>query len=171
MRHLIQSLLPVTVILFGSSCSVLDPDSRLDELESHREQWRAADIQHYRMEFRASCFCGQEFTELVIVEVLQDTIRSVTVVRTDLPVEHMPIDAWLTVEELFAAVEEAILDDADELQVTYDLELGYPEFIFIDREELAIDEEVGYQVFDLEVVQQLVRSTFGSDNAARRAIR
>jgi len=162
MRRLIQSLYPVAVSLLALNCGILDPDSRLDELESYREQWRAADIQHYRMEFRASCFCGQEFTELVTVEVLQETIRSVTVVSTGLPVEHMPIDAWLTVEELFAAVEEAILQDADELQVTYDLGLGYPEFVFIDREELAIDEEVGYQVFDLEVVQQMARSTSGA---------
>jgi len=147
------SVFPVAVILLGSSCGILDPDSRLDELESHREQWRAANIQHYRMEFRASCFCGQEFTELVTVEVREDTIRSVTIISTGLPVEHMQIDAWLTVEELFSAVEEAILHDADELQVTYDIELGYPEFVFIDREEMTIDEEVGYQVFDLEVVQ------------------
>jgi len=153
MRHLIYLLFPVAVFPLGSGCSLLDPDSRLDELESHREQWRAANIQHYRMEFRASCFCGQEFTELVTVEVLEDTIRSVTIISTGLPVEHMQIDAWLTVEELFSAVEEAILHDADELQVTYDLELGYPEFVFIDREEMTIDEEVGYQVFDLEVVQ------------------
>ncbi len=153
MRRLIQALFPVAISLLASSCGILDPDSRLDELESRREQWRAANIQHYRMEFRASCFCGQEFTELVTVEVLDDTIRSVTVVSTGLPVEHMQIDAWLTVEELFAAVEEAILHDADELQVTYDLELGYPEFVFIDREEMTIDEEVGYQVFALEEVQ------------------
>ena len=153
MRHLIHLFTPVAVCLLGSSCGILDPDSRLDEMESHREQWHEADIQHYRMEFRASCFCGQEFTELVTVEVLQDNIRSVTVVRTGLPVENTLIDAWLTVEELFAAVEQAILDDAHELQVTYDPELGYPEFVFIDREEMAIDEEMGYQVFDLEVVQ------------------
>ncbi len=87
------------------------------------------------------------------MEVLEDTIRSVTVVSTGLPVEHMQIDAWLTVEELFAAVEEAILHDADDLQMTYDLELGYPEFVFINREEMTTDEEVGYHVFDLEVVQ------------------
>jgi hypothetical protein len=162
MRHLIHSRFAVAVTLLASSCGIVDPDRRLDELESHREQWRATDIQHYRMEFRASCFCGQEFTELVTVEVLQDNIRSVTVARTGLPVENMPIGAWLTVEELFAAVEEAILDDADELQVTYDVELGYPEFVFIDWEEMMIDEEVGYQVFDLEVVQQMARSTSGA---------
>ena len=153
MRRLVHSFIPVAACLLGSSCGILDPDSRLDELESHREQWHEADIQDYSMEFRASCFCGGEFTELVTVEVLQDTIRSVTVVSTGLPVEHMPIDAWLTVEDLFAAVEQAILGDADELQVTYDPELGYPEFVFIDREEMAIDEEMGYQVFDLEVIQ------------------
>ena len=153
MKHLSYLCVPVTVCLLGSSCDVVDPDGRLDELESHREQWQQADIQHYRMDFRASCFCALEFTELVTVEIMQDNIQSVTVVSTGLPIENMSIDAWLTVTELFAAVEQAILEDAHELQVTYDLELGYPEFVFIDREEMIIDEEMGYQVFDLEVVQ------------------
>jgi hypothetical protein len=153
MRHLVHLFIPVAVCLLGSSCDIVDPDGHLHELEFHREQWQDADIQHYRMEFRASCFCGREFTELVTVEVLQDSIRSVTVVSTGLSVENMPTDAWLTVAELFAAVEQAILEEADELQVTYNAELGYPEFIFIDLEEMVIDEEMGYQVFDLEVVQ------------------
>jgi len=153
MKHLSYLCIFVTACLLGSSCGILDPDGRLDELESNRDQWRQADIRHYRMEFRASCFCGSEFTELVTVEVLKDTVRSVTVVSTGLPVEYMPLDAWPTVEELFAAVEQAIVEDAHELRVTYDLELGYPAFIFIDREEMAIDEEIGYQVFELEVVE------------------
>jgi hypothetical protein len=97
MRHLVHLFIPVAVCLLGSSCDIVDPDGHLDELEFHREQWQDADIQHYRMEFRASCFCGQEFTELVTVEVLQDSIRSVTVVSTGLSVENMPTDAWLTV--------------------------------------------------------------------------
>jgi hypothetical protein len=153
MKHLSYLCILVTASLLGSSCGILDPDSRLDELESYRDQWRQADIRHYRMEFRASCFCGSEFTELVTVEVLQDTVRSVTVVSTGLPVEHMPLDAWPTVAELFAAVEKAIVDDAHELQVTYDPDLGYPTFVFIDRDEMIIDEEVGYQVFELEVAE------------------
>lgn len=153
MKHLSYLFILVTACLLGSNCGILDPDSRLDELESYRDQWRQAGIRHYRMEFRASCFCGSEFTELVSVEVLHDAVQSVTVVSTGLPVEYMPLDAWPTVEELFAAVEEAIVEDAHELQVTYDLDLGYPEFVFIDRDEMIIDEEIGYQVFELEAVE------------------
>jgi hypothetical protein len=153
MRQLIHLFVPVAVFLLGSGCDIVGPDGRLDELESHREQWLQADIQQYRMEFRASCYCGQEFTELVNVEVLDDTVRSVTVVSTGLPVEYMPLDTWPTIEELFAAVEQAIVEDAHELQVTYDAELGYPAFVFIDRDERVIDEEIGYQVFELEVLE------------------
>ncbi len=153
MKNLSYLYIPITAYLLGSSCGILDPDSRIDELESHHDQWRDASIQHYRMEFRASCFCGPEFTELVTVEVLHDTVQSVTVVSTGLPVEYMPVDAWPTVEELFAAVEQAILEDAHEVRVTYNADLGYPEFVFIDHEEMAVDEEMGYQVFDLERVQ------------------
>jgi hypothetical protein len=65
----------------------------------------------------------------------------------------MPADAWLTVEELFDAVERALEHDAHEIEVTYDADLGYPDFIFIDHEEMAIDDEVGYRVLALSVVQ------------------
>jgi len=155
MKHLRHLVVPAAVCLLGSSCDIVDvdPDGRLVELESRREQWLQSGIQQYRMEFRASCFCGLEFTELVTVDVLQDTVRSVTVVSTGLPVENLPLDTWPTVEELFAAVEQAIVENAHELQVTYDADLGYPAFVFIDRDEMAIDEEIGYQVFELEVVE------------------
>ncbi len=55
MRQFIDWFLPVAVCLLGSSCGTVDPDGRLDELQSHREQWHRAAIRHYRMEFRASC--------------------------------------------------------------------------------------------------------------------
>ncbi len=87
------------------------------------------------------------------MEVRQDTIRSVTVVATGSPVTHTPMDAWPTVEELFAAVERAILGGAHVLEVTYDPVLGYPESVYIDHQEMIADDEIGYQVFDLEAVQ------------------
>jgi hypothetical protein len=105
------------------------------------------------MEFRAVCYCGAEFTDLVIVDVADDSIASVLVKETGLPVRYMPIDAWLTVEELFDAIERAHEHDAHQLDVTYDADLGYPDFIFIDRDEMAIDDEVGYRVLALSVVQ------------------
>ena len=146
-------LIPVAMALLTANCGIFDPDSRLDQLEANRDRWRAAALQHYRMDFRASCYCLDEFTERVTVEVSEDSVVSVVVVRTGLPVGHVSIDAWPTVLELFDAVEEAIIEHAHELEVTYHAQLGYPEFVFIDRNEMTVDEEMEYRVFALEAVQ------------------
>jgi hypothetical protein len=153
MRNALRPIPLVIAAFLASSCGLVEPDGQPDELERQREQWRSQDIQHYSMEFRASCFCGAEFTDLVIVDVVDDSIQSVSVKETGLPVQFMPADAWLTVEELFDAVERALENDAHEIEVTYDADLGYPDFIFIDHEEMAIDDEVGYRVLALSVVQ------------------
>ena len=141
MRKILIPFLAVVAAGPVANCGVVDPDSRSEELESQRALWRSQGIQHYSMEFRASCFCGAEFVDLVIVDVVDDSIHSVLVKDTGLPVQFMPPDAWLTVEELFDAIENALENDAHELEVTYDVELGYPDYIYIDRIEMAIDDD------------------------------
>lgn len=159
MRRLFRALFPVALFALVSSCGLTEPegstkpDPRLARLDAQHQQWLSDHIAHYTMEFVASCFCAGEFTEPVIVEVVNDSITSVVVRETGLPVQYPPADAWLTVEELFDAVRGAIENDAAELEVRYDPDLGYPDFVFIDRDATTIDDEVGYTVFGLAVVR------------------
>jgi len=124
----------------------------MSELESHRAQWVAAGVRHYRMDMQVSCFCVPEYTEVVTIEVVDDSIASIVLLGSGLPVQHVAIDSWPTVLGLFDQIEEAIRNGAHELAVSYSDRLGYPDSVYIDREEFAIDEEVGYQIRRLEVL-------------------
>ena len=53
-----------------------------------------------------------------------------------------------SIEDLFAAVQDAIDQRVDKLQVEYDPSFGYPKLISIDPIENAVDEERGYTVSD-----------------------
>ncbi len=52
----------------------------------------------------------------------------------------------VSISSLFAAIQEAIEQNAADIQVQFDETYGYPTNVYIDREEMIADEEVGYMV-------------------------
>ncbi len=50
-------------------------------------------------------------------------------------------ERFLTIEELFALIQEAITQGVSSIEVTYDETYGYPAELFIDHDERMADEE------------------------------
>jgi hypothetical protein len=147
-----------------TGCGLIDPGNwlsdpnrrqqQLEELGSQRARWSASIPARYRMEFRGGCQCSfNEFTKPVTVHVENETILSVVISETGLPPEFAPIDYWLTIGELFDVVAEAIDRDVDRLDVIYNEDLGYPEYIFVDADTEMRDDERMYRVENLEVLR------------------
>jgi hypothetical protein len=57
-----------------------------------------------------------------------------------------------TVEGLFAIAEENIAN-ADQVEVTYDANYGFPASIVVDRIKMAVDDEISYYVGAFQVLQ------------------
>jgi hypothetical protein len=81
------------------------------------------------------------------VEVKDGQIVSLTGVNGQpLPEEfRSTFEQAATVEGLFAVAEEN-LSNADQVEVTYDAQYGFPASIVVDRIKMAVDDEIAYYV-------------------------
>jgi hypothetical protein len=94
------------------------------------------------------CFCLDEWrgpTRITVVGV--DPTERVYVDTGD-PVPMQAEDAFPSVDGLFAIIEDALDKDAHSVEVIYDPSTGVPLEIRIDYIELAIDEELGFDVVE-----------------------
>jgi hypothetical protein len=114
------------------------------QMERSRQVWNAQGIDDYRMTVRLQ---GGWLGGSAVVEVRD----GVPVSRHTPPGEpqQVPPEAFAeydTVEELFAILERAFENGADDVDATYDPTLGLPLEVFIDPMKNAIDEEHGFMV-------------------------
>jgi hypothetical protein len=122
------------------------------DLAEARRTWSGQGIASYSFKVSQFCFCEQDTRGTFAVVVERGRVAAVTDAETGAPRTPNP-SVPLTVEALFAKVEDAIDRDADGLEVRYDPRLGYPLEIAIDFVELAIDDEVTYTASDLTPIR------------------
>jgi hypothetical protein len=135
------AVLAVAVALAGCDNPFSSGPER--DLEEARRTWSRQGIASYRFNVSQLCFCGPDVHGTFAVAVVQGRVASVTDAETGEPRTPGP-SVPLTVEALFAKVEDAIDRDADRIEVRYDPQLGYPLEIAIDFVERAVDDEVTY---------------------------
>jgi hypothetical protein len=131
-----------------SANTVMDNDLIAD-LQRHQKLWRSQDIQHYQYTYNKRCFCPLPAHTPTKVFVKDRTVIAVADPATEHPIEGADLAAYPSIEQLFAAIEEAIARKAEAIEVTYDLKLGYPTQISIDYIKLAADDEISYSATDL----------------------
>ena len=136
-RTLLIALLILTLTL--SACK------GTSELNENRAKWDSLGVAHYRYELTISCFCPFRDVMPVTVEVKDGQIVSLTDVNGQpLPEEfRATFEKAATVEGLFAVAEEN-LSNADQVEVTYDAQYGFPASIVADRIKMAVDDEIAY---------------------------
>jgi hypothetical protein len=117
-----------------------------DALDQHRERWADQDIDSYRYELQVVCFCPPEATGPVLVIVRDGITDSVLYVANGNTPEQPYFERYDTIEDLFLVIDDALDQEAHEIDVTYDETLGFPTRIAIDFIEAAIDDEVTYTI-------------------------
>jgi hypothetical protein len=146
---------PFVALLLLASCDVLGltigGSGRRAELERQRAKWARQQITSYRLVYRRDCECGEALTSPTAIEVRGGAVAAATYADGD-PVPSHVRDDLPTVDALFAMVAEAIQQEADLLEVTYDASRGYPTRIAIDYRFNAVDDEVTHSVLSLEII-------------------
>ncbi|HOX42319.1 MAG TPA: DUF6174 domain-containing protein [Myxococcota bacterium] len=117
-----------------------------DLLEQSRDLWHSQAPTGYRYDFTWNCFCEPGFTGPVVVHVQAGAVTSVTYQADGAAAD--PTD-YRTIEGLFELIGDAIDRDAHEVRVTYDATRGYPTSAYLDYEEFAVDEEMGFSASNL----------------------
>jgi len=109
----------------------VEGNSPADAAQTHRAQWEAAGVSDYTWRVYVGCFCDSGTS----------TVKVVGGQPVDLMVDGRPSSSEqnrehgiipLTMEDLFDALDEAYADHAQDVEVTYDRDLGYPTDISID---------------------------------------
>lgn len=123
-------------------------------VENHEAEirWQQLALTDYIFHFQRRCECSYDYTREARITVSNGEIVDITFADDQ---SQAPRDMWNdfpTVAGLFEAIETAAAEDAHEIRVTYDPDAGYPQSIFIDKQELLADEEKIWQISDLQAV-------------------
>jgi hypothetical protein len=132
--------------LFGST-----RESELQrELNRNRRHWEAQAIDDYRYVGRRGCYCGNEVTRPVVVEVRDGEVVSVAYQESGGAVEATYAGLWPAMEGVFDILQDALDQEAVDVTARYDADHGFPEHIAIDYSENVVDEELAYTVEDFQ---------------------
>lgn len=121
------------------------------ELTENRELFRTAVGTSYLYDYRNVCFCAPDSRIAVRVSVRHGTRVSVVALEDDAQIPPSRWREYLTVEEAFETIEQALDDGAASVRAAYDESLGYPRDVFIDFDERIADEEQGFTFDNLAV--------------------
>ncbi|CAN5848660.1 hypothetical protein BH20GEM1_BH20GEM1_06710 [soil metagenome] len=116
------------------------------ELAAQRELWTVQRIEDYQLTLSRSCFCSPEGAGLVVLDVLEGQPVQWRYFLSGDPVASEWRGVFLSVDELFDFLEDAVDRSADAIDVTFDPELGLPTSVRVDYRAGLADEESGYEV-------------------------
>lgn len=149
----------LALLLLGpalSSCSggrqISDP-SLVAALRRSRDLWASRSVDDYRYTLQVSCFCTEQQTRPVVIEVRNGVRSSVTYAGTDVPADPALFTSYDSVEKIFALLEREINRPADRLTVVYDPAYGYPTDVSIDPSQQIADEELGLTVRSFQITR------------------
>ena len=117
-------------------------------LDENRTLWHQAGINDYRYTYRRSCFCAPQ--EDIVTVVKGGIIAEAFFTPSGTPLSADQIGNVVTIDRLFAIIQQAIDNKAAKLGVTYHADLGYPEKVYIDQVASIADEEITHMVLELQ---------------------
>ena len=128
-------------------CTLGDDEPNLDDIQSelnqNRKKWTSAMVSNYELNFRWKCaLC---YDEPVSISVRESRLVNVDFVD-ETPPSPIAEPDYLTVDEFFDFMQEAIDMKADTLSAEYHSKLGYPIDVWIDYEIGGQDDEIGFEV-------------------------
>jgi len=106
-------------------------------LSQARDRWNAAGLSDYTYTYRPQCFCVPSAIEVTVVN---------GAVQSHLVLEGELFGEFLSIEDLFGFIDDALARQPFSIDVEYDGSLGYPRSVWVDYEQNMADEEMGYTV-------------------------
>ena len=153
-------LLMIAILFLGlSSCEVepYEPSPyrvAMMDLNKAKSKWRFSDVRHYKLEQRKQCYCEDKVTTWNILEVDLENkvfkVNDIIVDRDDLKKEQ----PWIqTVISLFDLVEHELKNIPYQLDVLYNSEYGYVQYLGVDPNHEIADDEYTYEIKNFEVIK------------------
>ncbi|MDH3290689.1 MAG: DUF6174 domain-containing protein [Gemmatimonadota bacterium] len=148
MRAPVVLTLGAALILAG--CSLLEPGSALqDDLTARRGAWESLGYTDFAYTMAVRCVCTGIVDVPTRVTVTNSGSSALAFVSSGDPVPAEYHSWYLTIDQLFDAIQQAIDDKAELISVVYHPDLHYPSSVVIDYSLIQVVEEVGYEISDL----------------------
>lgn len=125
------------------------------QLQVAESRWQQHKPEHYAYTLQRSCFCPPDAIKPVEIRVFRGKVQQATVLPDGTPLPAERQDTALTIDDLFAKVQDAIDRKAASLEVTYDPQYGFPTRISIDYERMMADEELSLSASDFKLASGL----------------
>lgn len=140
----------ILFVLLLSACSSSENGSgatgtlkEIVRLEEHRKIWQQKNISDYMFNFRQSCFCGSLFAGGDKTIVVQDgEVVEAFYVNSGEYIGTEDLQYLRTLDEYFDYISDTLRSKPDKFKVEYNEEYGYPVYIYIDRDESSVDDEL-----------------------------
>lgn len=139
--------LPPTTPSPTAPTDLAEVEQMLDRMEV---EWQARDLADYRFQFWWECFCPEGYRTPVWVTVMGGEIESVEAVEADSEIALPDRSEYRTIGGLYDLIRDAVEQNAYEIRVEYNEDLGYPASAHIDYEANIVDEERGFVVSAFE---------------------
>jgi hypothetical protein len=127
------------------------PDSpEQSQLDSALHTWDAQGPVSYSFTWQRWCECSEETTQPIRISVVNNVITQAVYVATQQPVSADVRSQLLTIDGVFAEIQDAIANNADSVTVEYDSESGRPLSVGVDYDRGIADEELALQLTDFQ---------------------
>jgi len=117
-------------------------------LDSNISLWGDSGISSYRYEYRRLCFCPPQENVVVVVEA--GLVSEAFYTPSGIYLTEEERKRLFTIEGLFNVIQNAISSNVASLNVTYNIDYGYPERVAIDFVEAMADEEVTHVITEFQ---------------------
>ena len=142
-------LVLLLAFFLSPACSLFG-DEDLSDFRQRRSQWEQQGLSKYEYTLNVGCFCP--YVGPVRIDVRADSVYRATLADTGLEIADPDSFNIITIDGLFEVLQRA-LKEADDVEVDYDAQYGFPTRIAIDYYKNAVDDEVSYRATDLQVPQ------------------
>jgi hypothetical protein len=145
-----KKIVLITLALILTACS----SGAKSEFDRNQEKWQNAHVSHYRYSLFVGCFCP--FTEKMPLNIEVENGDVLSIIYADgtpIPAtdpEFEFFSRYGTMERLFSELEADLAGAADEVTVSYDPALGFPQTVYIDVIKEATDDELSLTVSSFE---------------------
>ena len=137
----------VTALAALAGCNDLFSPGDQSRLEENRDKWRAQGLTTYSFTLRQACFCG--INGPVRVVVVNGSAVNATLISNGQTIDPRFVSS---IESLFDFIQRGIANHSAVLEVTYDPARGFPTRIVSDGSKSAADDEVTYEVSDVQPI-------------------
>jgi hypothetical protein len=112
-------------------------------------KWKSHDITSYTITLKMSCFCIP--TDPIDIKIENNKIKEIN--NSTVTSEQLNNEYWYakTIDELFIFIDDNIKEEPFEQVLEFNETHGFPEYIYFNREEMLVDEEIGYTISSFNI--------------------